>query len=126
MAKQQQISIPVAPRAVNTFGPFTSGLLPAALVGYQVDFLNDATWPAAGNVVTATVEQSNDSGATWAFDASITLAGGPWFSDRAKTVPSNDAPWSVSLDNQGSATRKVRITIQVLQACGLGLNVSSL
>lgn len=123
MAKQTQITIPSTTLALGAHGPFTSGLLPSTLTGYVIDFTNDATWPAAGDVITVTVEQSNDSGSIWAFDASITMSGGQWKTRQG--VPVNTSEWSVQLDNLGSATRKVRVKINVLQVCTLGATVSS-
>ena len=124
--KVAQVSVPIRQFPVGQQGPFTTGLLPSALTGYQIDLQNDATWPASGDVVTLIIEQSNDSGQTWAFDASITVAGGQWFADRQRTIPTNTFPWLVELDNQGSTTRKVRLTANFLQACRLGATLSSL
>ena len=123
MAKTTQITIPPTQLSVGQHGPFTSGLLPSTLAGYQIDFTNDATWPASGDVITVTAEQSNDSGSTWAFDASITMAGGQWVTRQHQ--PTNTSGWSVQLDNQGSTTRKIRVRVNVLQACKLGATVSS-
>jgi len=123
MAKQTQITLPLTSLSAGSRGPFTSGILPSTLTGYQIDFTNDATWPPSGDVITVTVEQSNDSGSIWAFDASITMSGGQWKTRQG--VPTNTVGWSVSLDNKGSATRKVRISLNVLQACTLGATVSS-
>jgi hypothetical protein len=123
MTKQAQASFPLTPLAIGVHGPFTSGLLPSTLAGYVVDLLNDASWPADGDVCTITVEQSNDSGITWAFDASITLAGGLWKTKAG--VPVNAAPWAVSINNSGSTTRKVRATVAAIQACTLGATLSS-
>lgn len=123
MAKTTQITVPPHLLSVGPLGPFTSGLLPSTLVGYQLDFTNTADWPAAGDVITATVEVSNDSGASWAFDASLTMAGGTWKTRQG--ADTNTTGWSVSLNNQGSATRKARISFNVLQACTLGVTLSS-
>lgn len=123
MAKTTQITVPLTQLSVGSHGPFTSGLLPAALIGYQIDFTNDVTWPASGDVITVTTEVSNDSGSTWAFDASITMAGGNWVTRQGATT--NTTGWSVSLDNQGSMTRKIRISFVNAQACKLGATISS-
>lgn len=123
MAKQSQTSFPLTALSVGSHGPFTSGLLPSTLAGYVIDLINDSSWPASGDVCTLTVEQSNDSGNSWAFDASVTLSGGQWKTKQG--VPVNTSPWAVSLDNQGSITRRARISIDVLQACKLGATLSS-
>jgi len=124
MAKTTQITIPLTALSAGAHGPFTSGLLPPALTGYELDFTNDATWPAAGDVIQVTVEQSNDNGQNWQFDASLTMGGGQWKTRQG--VNTNTSGWSVSLDNQGSTTRKARISFNVLQACKLGVTLSSL
>lgn len=123
MPKTTQIPVPISLLAVGQHGPFTSGTLPADLTGYVIDFTNDNTWPAAGDVCVVTVEQSNDNGNTWAFDASIEISGGAWKDRQGNVV--HTAPWSVSIDNKGSTTRKVRATVDVQQACRLGAVVSS-
>lgn len=121
----QQFSVPLATRTPGTYGPFASGNLPSNLVGYSLAFVNDATWPTDGsNVLLVTVEQSNDAGNTWAFDASINLTADPW-TDRAGNVI-HTANWNVGLDNQGSTTRRVRATFQLFQTATLGVTVSSM
>jgi hypothetical protein len=124
MSEQSQISFPLTALTVGVHGPFTSGLLPSSLAAYSVDLINDSSWPASGDVCAITVEQSNNSGNTWAFDGSITLTGGQWKTRQG--VNSNTSGWIVQFDNQGSATRKVRVTLNVLQACKLGATLSSL
>jgi hypothetical protein len=124
MTKTTQVNFPLTALPVGAHGPFASGLLPSTLAGYVVDLINDSSWPASGDVCKISVEQSNDSGSTWAFDASITLAGGVWKTRAGVTV--NTSPWSVQFNNAGSATRKVRVTVNVLQACKLGATLSSL
>jgi len=124
MAKVTQITIPLTTLTVGTHGPFASGNLPSTLVGYQVDLINDATWPTSGgDAVQLVVEQSNDAGLTWAFDASITLTATAW-TDRHGTVV-NSSTWDVQLNNQGSTQRRVRVTANVSQVCKLGATVSS-
>lgn len=123
MAKQTQISIPLTALTVGAHGPFTSAALPSTLAGYVIDFTNDATWPASGDVVAFTVEVSNDNGSTWQFDASLTLAGGQWLT--RQKVATNTAGWSVSIPATGSTTRKARVSLNVLQACTLGAVLSS-
>jgi hypothetical protein len=123
MAKATQITVPLTSLTVGQRGPFTSGLLPSNLTGYMLDLTNDATWPTSGDVLKISVEQSNDSGATWAFDASITLSAGPWRAKDGTVI--NTGVWSVGLQNQGSATRKIRVSMDVLQPCVLGAVVSS-
>src|SRR5690348_13525375 len=99
--KTQQITISLRAFPVGSQGPFTSGLLPADLTGYEFDFVNDATWPTNGqDVLTLTVEQSNDSGQSWEFDSQLTLAGIAWMNRQGQVI--HTAGWSVSLDNQGS------------------------
>jgi len=124
-AKTTQLTIPLRTLTPGLKGPFTSGTLPAALSGYQIDFQNDGTWPTNGNdVCTITVEQSNDSGQSWVFDASVTLSGQAWTTKQGTVV--NTIGWSVSLDNQGSTGRQIRVSVNVLQTCTLGATVSSL
>lgn len=124
MSKQSQVSIPLSLITAGEHGPFTSGFLPTDLAGYIVDLQNDVTWPLSGDVCTITVEQSNDAGNTWIFDASITLVGGLWKTLKGLTI--NTASWNVQFDNQGSATRKVRARLTALQICTLGATLSSL
>lgn len=123
MAKQTQITFPLTTLTKGLKGPFNSGLLPPALTGYAIDFANDSSWPATGDVVTITVDVSNDGGQSWQFDASLTLAGGQWTTRQG--APINTAGWSVSIDNAGSTTRKARISLNVLQPCTLGATLSS-
>lgn len=124
MAKQSQVTIPLTSLTVGPKGPFTSGTLPSTLSGYIVDLTNDTSWPAAGDVLTIKVEVSNDNGQSWQFDASMTLAGGAWTDRQGVTVHSS--PWQVSIANTGSTTRKVRVSLNVLQPCTLGATLSSL
>ena len=117
--------MPLATRSAGTYGPFASGNLPSTLVGYSLDFTNDATWPTDGsNVLTITVEQSNDAGSTWLFDASTTFTASPWHNRQGTVVNTSD--WNVQLDNHGSTTRRVRVTFQLLQTAALGVTVSSI
>ena len=125
VTKVAQLSIPIRQLSVGVHGPFTTGFLPSDLIGYEVDFQNDASWPVSGPVLTVLVEQSNDGG-PFVGDATMAFSGGPWFTDRAKTIPTNTSSWPVPLDNQGSATRQVQITVNVLQTCNLGATISSL
>lgn len=123
-AKVTQITVPLTTLSVGIHGPFSSGDLPSTLVGYQVDLINDASWPTTGgDAVLLAVEQSNDGGQSWAFDASITLAAAAW-ADRHGAVV-HTSTWDVQLDNQGATQRRVRITATVFQACKLGATVSS-
>lgn len=124
MAKQTQITIPLTSLPAGPRGPFASGTLPAALSGYQVDFTNDASWPAAGDVLTVSVDVSPDNGQTWRFDASITLSGGHWKDQQGVAV--NTAAWNVSVPGIGSSTRKMRVTLTVAQPCTLGATISTL
>lgn len=123
MTKTTQINVPISNLAVGIRGPFTSGTLPADLTGYVIDFTNDNTWPASGEVCVVAIEQSNDNGNIWAFDASLSFSGGAWKDRQGNVV--HTAPWSVSLDNKGSTTRRVRATVDVQQACRLGAVISS-
>lgn len=124
MTKRTQLTIPIGPLNAGTFGPFTSALLPADLSGYLFDFTKDATWPTTGgDVCKFTVEQSNDGGQTWQFDAALTFSPAVW-RDRAGN-PVDTAVWSVSLDNKGSATRKIRASVEVFRPCRLGALISS-
>lgn len=123
-SKLSQFSFPLTALAVGEHGPFTTALLPQSIAGYVIDLLNDPSWPADGEVCKITVEQSNDSGQSWVFDASITLAGGLWKTRQGVVV--NATPWSVQFDNAGSTTRKVRAALSVTQACRLGATLSSI
>lgn len=124
MAKQSQVTIPLGPLSVGTFGPFTSPSLPSTLSGYVVDFTNDSSWPATGDVLKIQIDISNDNGGSWQFDASVTFAGGTWKTrDGLTTV--NSTIWNVSINNTGSSTRKMRVTMTVMQACTLGATFSS-
>ena len=122
MAKTTQITIPLGPRSIGAAGPFTSATLPTTLLGYDLLFTNDSSWPASGDVVVITVDISADNGSSWQFDAQITYSGGPWKTKAGATVNTSD--WVVQLQND-SPTRKVRITFNFLQACMLGVTLSS-
>lgn len=124
MAKTTQITIPLTALSVGLHGPFSSGDLPSDLTGYAIDFQNDVTWPASGDVMTVQVDQSNDSGQTWDFVAAITPVGGQWVDRQGQ--PINTTYWNISLNNQGSMTRRVRVSLNVLQAFNLGIMVSSI
>lgn len=119
------ITVPLTALTVKSYGPFVSGVLPSTLAGYSIEITNDASWPTNGkDAFTLVVEQSNDSGATWVFDASATFVALP-FKDRQGAII-NSATWWVSLANEGSTTRKVRISAKVLQACSLGFVVTDI
>jgi len=125
VAKQSQVSFPLTTlSAGSVVGPLTTEILPSTLAVYVVDLSNDESWPASGDVCTILVEQSNDSGNTWALDSSVTLAGGAWKTRAGATM--NAIPLSVSFDNAGSATRELRLTVKVIQDCTLGATLSSL
>lgn len=125
MAKNKTTQIAIPLTVLNTLGlvgPFTSGTLPASISGYQVDFINDSSWPSSGDVIKITVDLSNDNGQSWQFDASITFSGGTW---RARGgAATNTSEWDVSI-SQASPTRKVRFTLDVFQVCTLGATLSS-
>lgn len=121
--KTGQITVPLTQLSLGVHGPFTSGLLPSDLTGYTIDFTNDASWPASGDVISILIEESNDSGQSWLVDSALTIAGGQWKTRQGANT--NTFGMSVSLQNQGSTTRKLRFTANVLQVCKLGAVLSS-
>ncbi len=122
MSKTTQITIPLSSLPQGAFGPFASGGLPTTLVGYVIDFTNDVTWPASGDVISILIEVSTDNGVSWQFDASLTLSGGQWTNRQSQ--PINTASWNVTIPSSAT-TRRIRISGNVLQACKLGATVSS-
>ena len=113
------ITIPQTALPVSSIGPFVSPVLDPNIKGYVVN-LTGVVWPAAGDVLKVTLERSDDNGASWRFDASAQGS----FRAKDGSAPLN-AAWSVSMPQDGITTRKLRATIDVLQACTLTASVSS-
>lgn len=114
---QTQVTIPQTALAVGTHGPFTTPVIPSNVSRFVVN-ITKVVWPAdgAGDVMTLTVEESNDGGATWRFSASDTWAGG------LTTPKGGGAPiltdwWVTDLLFPNQPNCKLRLTLQVLQAC---------
>jgi hypothetical protein len=100
-------------------GPLVSPALPANSLSYTVS-VTGVVWPVSGDVLKVIIERSDDNGTTWRFDASHQ---GSW-RDKLGAVPTN-AFWRVVLPQDGIATRKLRVTLEVFQACTLAASVSS-
>src|SRR5258706_13245538 len=112
------VLISIAPTSlpVGRIGPFEAAL-PNAPGNWNVTFTKGAVWPASGQVVLATIEESNDNGASWQFSASIDFVGGIWKDRSGATVLTSG--WSTTPLYRGPAAR-IRITIDVSQPCILG------
>jgi hypothetical protein len=114
-----QTALPVGSRQ------FTSPTLLVDILGYRADITPvPVLWPASGDVLTVRVEISFDDGATWRFDASWTLGGGVWKDKNGNTLLT--ATLNVSLPQDGITTKKLRLNLDVLQACTVGGTLSSL
>lgn len=102
-------------------GPFVSLVLPANPVRYAVS-LTGVVWPIGidpqhpQGVLKVIADVARD-GVTWKFDA-MTI-----FTDKSNPT---GKPWFVDGWGQdGVTTRKLRVTLQALQACTLIASVSS-
>lgn len=109
--------------SVGTYGPFTSGDLPNTATHFLVD-ITKVIWPpdGAGEVMTLIVEESNDGGQSWQLRASDTWCGG-------LTYPKGGGPpmltdWLTGDMRYPKQGGKIRLTLQVLQACTISGTVS--
>lgn len=117
MARTTQITVPQTALTVGPKGPFTSGTLPSGSTEFIVTTTPLASaWPASGDVISLTLEESPDNGVTWQFSASQTLSGGQWLDKSGAVMPSDT--WITTFMFAG-AGRKIRLSANVLQACTL-------
>lgn len=114
------ISFPLVTLNPSRIGPLEADF-PNASGNWRVDFTK-GLWPASGPVLLATVEESKNGGATWEFSASLDLTGGPWKDRSGATVLTSS--WSTTPLYRDPNAR-VRVTIDIVQACALGATVSA-
>jgi hypothetical protein len=89
---------------------------------WTVGFTKGALWPASGSVLSVSIEESRDAGASWQFSAGLTLGGGDW-KDRAGNVITTGS-WVTTPMYRGTGCR-IRLTIDVAQACDIGATMSA-
>lgn len=119
MALTPVITIVAAPLIIGTAGAVESSILdPSATKAVVVTTPTALAWPASGAVVKLIVEESNDGGENYRFSASNTLSGGVW-NDRLGGILAFDT-WTTTLMFSGS-NRKIRLTLDVLQPCTVGV-----
>lgn len=115
------LTVPVASRVVGRLGPF-SVAMPSAPAFWTILFTKGATWPAAGEVLRVTVEESQNGGGTWEFSAGTDFTGGLWRNRAGQTI--STATWVTTPMYRGANCR-IRVTIDVKQACHIGATVSA-
>lgn len=101
-------------------GPLEAAI-PNAVGNWTVEFTK-VLWPLSGPVLVVTIEESKNNGETWEFSASIDLTGGAWKDRSGATVLT--ARWSTSPLYRDPNAR-IRITMDISQACTLGAVVSN-
>jgi hypothetical protein len=117
-----QISISERALSVGTFGPFTSALLPASITQFIVELTpTPASWPASGEVLTLSIDESADGGTTWAFSASCSFNGGVQHDKQGNVMLT--IPWVTTL-MYTAGSRKIRLTATVVQACRAAATLS--
>lgn len=120
LALSQVVTIAPVALVVGTLGPVESGVLDPAATKLVV-VTTPVVWPLGGAVVKLTVDESSDGGASYRFSASNTLSGGVWH-DKLGGVLASDT-WTTTLMFAG-ANRKLRLSLDVLQACTVGATAS--
>lgn len=116
--------VTIAPTALlpGVLGPVESGILdPAATKFVVVTTPTALLWPASGEVLRLTVEESQN-GSPFRFSASNPLSGGVW-RNRDGSIMASDT-WTTDFMFVG-ANRRIRLTLQVFQACTVGAVAST-
>ena len=123
MALGQVLVVPPTALSPGTLGPVESPLLDPAATKFVV-VTTPVVWPVSGDVLKLTVEESQDGGATYRFSAGNSLAavdGGIGL--KKDGTPLLFDTWTTTFMFAG-ASRKLRLTLEVLQACTVGATVS--
>src|SRR6267143_6514049 len=120
MALGQVVTIAPVALLVGTFGPVESAIIDPAATKFVV-VTTPVVWPLSGDVLKLTVDESQDGGATWRFSAANSLSGGVWH-DKLGGILASDT-WTTTFMFAG-ANRKLRLSLDVLQACTVGATAS--